>query len=485
MTIISSSVTQRVPGVTVVVAPYGPRGPVITGTSSSAFTIAPGPAVFTMNEYGLGFTPGVRVRASAVGATDQWVEGIVTDYTDNALSIDVDLTGGDGIYSSWNVNVAGERGAIGPAGPQGATGAVPEAPQDSNKYVRYNAAWNSITGDLNGKQPLDGDLTSLAAASANAMLYYRKSVNTWVPLNLGSGLSLDSSTDTINVSAGGGNVSNTGTPAAGQLARWTSTNVIGGVDGATLFAPVNSPALTGTPTAPTPAAGDNSTQVATTAYVQNATRPPGIVAFTTGAGVYYPSAGARWLRVRMAGGGGAGGPSGQGNTAGSSSSGGNTTFGSLLTAGGGGGAGLGQSDGAGGGAATINAPAVGGGWSGASGTGKWYGGTSTTDYVSGGDGGESPFGGGGKGVCGQDGRSAQPSSGSGGGGGGTPGGVASMSTGSGGGAGGYVDAIIPGPLATSYTYAVGAGGSSGAPGAYGCYGGAGSNGVIVIEEHYS
>lgn len=35
------------------------------------------------------------------------------------------------------------------------------------------------------------------------------------------------------------------------------------------YAPKNSPALTGTPTAPTPTAGDDSTKIATTAYVQN------------------------------------------------------------------------------------------------------------------------------------------------------------------------------------------------------------------------
>ena len=34
------------------------------------------------------------------------------------------------------------------------------------------------------------------------------------------------------------------------------------------YAPLNSPALTGTPTAPTAAAGTNTTQVATTAFVQ-------------------------------------------------------------------------------------------------------------------------------------------------------------------------------------------------------------------------
>jgi len=37
-----------------------------------------------------------------------------------------------------------------------------------------------------------------------------------------------------------------------------------------LKAPLASPALTGSPTAPTPAAGDSSTKLATTAFVQTA-----------------------------------------------------------------------------------------------------------------------------------------------------------------------------------------------------------------------
>lgn len=37
------------------------------------------------------------------------------------------------------------------------------------------------------------------------------------------------------------------------------------------YAPLNSPALTGTPTAPTPTAGDNSTKIATTEFIANAT----------------------------------------------------------------------------------------------------------------------------------------------------------------------------------------------------------------------
>lgn len=50
-------------------------------------------------------------------------------------------------------------------------------------------------------------------------------------------------------------------------ANGTATSVIA-IGGSGAFATLDSPALTGTPTAPTPAENDNSTKIATTAYVQ-------------------------------------------------------------------------------------------------------------------------------------------------------------------------------------------------------------------------
>lgn len=338
MTITGTSVLQRDPGATVTLAPYGPRGPVIIGTSSTPITVATGPVTFTMVEYGLGFAPGIRVRATAVdpttGApTTNWVEGVVTDYsTDNTLDVTVDLIAGTGIWSSWQITVAGQPGLQGPTGPTGATGQVPEAPSDHIKYARMDAAWVSVTADLNLKapilspiftgdpqsvtpatadndtsiattayvkanlalaQPLDADLTSLAGASVTAKLYYRKAADTWVPLTMGSGITLDTTTDTLNVIAGGGNVSNSGTPVVNDLAQWASTNTIkslpisglyNGVTftGTTTFSgpAIHSAAATfsgpatfsAAATAPTPAANDNSTTIATTAYVRSVVR---------------------------------------------------------------------------------------------------------------------------------------------------------------------------------------------------------------------
>ncbi|MGA8154173.1 MAG: hypothetical protein WB952_24715 [Terriglobales bacterium] len=57
------------------------------------------------------------------------------------------------------------------------------------------------------------------------------------------------------------------TPTAGD----NSTNVATTAFVASSFAPLASPSFTGTPTAPTPCGGDSSTKLATTAYVQNQT----------------------------------------------------------------------------------------------------------------------------------------------------------------------------------------------------------------------
>ena len=62
----------------------------------------------------------------------------------------------------------------------------------------------------------------------------------------------------------------TGTPTAPTAtAGDNSTNIATTGFVATSYAPLVSPAFTGTPTAPTPATGDNSTKIATTAFVNN------------------------------------------------------------------------------------------------------------------------------------------------------------------------------------------------------------------------
>jgi hypothetical protein len=63
--------------------------------------------------------------------------------------------------------------------------------------------------DLSGTyQPLDGDLTSLAAASGTNTLYYRSAASTWSPVTVGSGVSF--SGGTLSATGSGGTVTSVG-----------------------------------------------------------------------------------------------------------------------------------------------------------------------------------------------------------------------------------------------------------------------------------
>lgn len=81
-------------------------------------------------------------------------------------------------------------------------------------------------------QPLDGDLTSLAAASATNSMYYRSAANTWNPVTIGANLTFTGGT-LAGAAGGGGNVSSVGTPVNTQVAQWTGATTIQGVPLAT------------------------------------------------------------------------------------------------------------------------------------------------------------------------------------------------------------------------------------------------------------
>ncbi len=106
-------------------------------------------------------------------------------------------------------------------------------------------------------QAWDADLDALAALTGTNTIYYRSAANTWSAVTIGS-----------NLTFVGGSLS-----AATQFATWGSitgtlsaqSDLQSALD---LKANLASPSLTGTPTAPTPSSVDNSTKIATTAYVQ-------------------------------------------------------------------------------------------------------------------------------------------------------------------------------------------------------------------------
>ena len=115
-----------VPASTALAAPYGASGPLISGTSTTPNTIDTDLIkMFEIQEYNRSFYPGTRIRATAVDFENVWLEGIVTSWDGKNVWLDGDLSSdaGVGAYSNWHLNVAGERGVVGPEGPQGIPGA--------------------------------------------------------------------------------------------------------------------------------------------------------------------------------------------------------------------------------------------------------------------------------------------------------------------------------------------------------------------------
>ena len=103
-----------------------------------------------------------------------------------------------------------------------------------------------------------------------------------------------------------------GTASAGSVSAWSRGDHVHPTD--TTRAPIASPALTGTPTSITPTAGDNSTNIATTAFVHTAVA--GVtggsiigqqVFSTAGAFTYTPTTGMGHCIVECVGAGGGGG----------------------------------------------------------------------------------------------------------------------------------------------------------------------------------
>lgn len=135
----------------------------------------------------------------------------------------------------------------------GGGGGISDAPSDGTYYGRMNAAWANVaplnsptlTGTPAAPTPTAGTNTTQIATTAF--------VETAV-----AGVTVPAPSTSIP--------GMDGTGSAGVAVTYSRGDHVHPSD--TTKAPLASPALTGTPTAPTPATGDNSTTLATTAFVK-------------------------------------------------------------------------------------------------------------------------------------------------------------------------------------------------------------------------
>jgi hypothetical protein len=77
----------------------------------------------------------------------------------------------------------------------------------SNTEFQYlNNVSSNIQTQIDGKQPIDGDLTALAALSGTDTIYYRSAANTWTAVTIGSGLTFTAGTLASSGGIGAGDV---------------------------------------------------------------------------------------------------------------------------------------------------------------------------------------------------------------------------------------------------------------------------------------
>ncbi|MCW5906288.1 MAG: hypothetical protein KIS94_00370 [Chitinophagales bacterium] len=138
-------------GVTGVTGATGATGPTGAGTgyaatSSSSVAIGTGSKTFT-TQANLAYLPGIRVKAVDANNTNNYMDGVVTSYSGNTLTVSVDATNGSGTINSWNLGVAGTLGAQGPMGP---TGQLSVVSSNNTSTSTFNVAGttNFSTTDL-------------------------------------------------------------------------------------------------------------------------------------------------------------------------------------------------------------------------------------------------------------------------------------------------------------------------------------------------
>jgi hypothetical protein len=82
---------------------------------------------FATTPVNLGWLPGARLRAAANADPTNWMEGSIVSLGPTEVTLSVDATGGAGVFTGWNLSLAGAQGAPGEVTNAAMTGAIATA----------------------------------------------------------------------------------------------------------------------------------------------------------------------------------------------------------------------------------------------------------------------------------------------------------------------------------------------------------------------
>jgi hypothetical protein len=258
----------------------------------------------------------VGSASSAQTAAQSYADGLASTVAGNLTTHEGLTTSVHGISNTGNLVYTSDSRLSNARTPT--AHAASHAAGQSDAITLSQSQVTNLTSDLSGKQPIDADLTAIAALVATSGLLKKTAANTWTldtsayitgnqTITL-SGDATGSGTTSITVAVVDDSHSHTGTTIsaldAGDITTGTLPVVRGGTGVTTSTGTGNvvlsaSPTLTGNPIATTQTVGNNSTRIATTAFVNSEIAADAVLdaTFTTKGDIVAASAASTPVRV--------------------------------------------------------------------------------------------------------------------------------------------------------------------------------------------